>query len=838
MGAAAGRAKSGARADAPPPAWVTAYHAEHIAAARARVAAEGGNWVPGWTGLTRYAPEALAARLGYRPPPGTARTQPPAGASGFPCRTDLPDYFSWRDAGGLTAVKDQGNCGSCWIFGALGALEGVVLQTTGDTLDLSEQQILSCVTYGYGCAGGWPSLAWDYIRHFGAARESCFPYTANDLTPCADEGCLPAAATQTWFDVPNGIDELKTAIYELGPLATTMHVYPDLYYYTGGCYAHSGDQPNNHCVTLVGWDDVACAGQGAWLIKNSWGTDWGDAGYGWIRYGSSGIGVASQFVAYHSGQDLELLSVAVDDAGAGDGDGWLDPGETAELEITLRNGVLAEDRAGIIAVVESLSPEVTVVRRQAAGGSAAAGDSVRLSPAFRVTVSPFAAVGSEVRLRVASLAIGGGTAVDTVALPIGDLPVLFVDDDGATIVDEFFADAFDAGGYRYRLWDTQRQGTPSAALMARHSVVVWATGLAGTLEPEDQVELAAYLDQGGALLISGQDIGWFLNDAGGAADRVFYETYLRAGYIADDSGFTHVYGAVGDPLGDGFSFDLGGGSGSRAQDYPSWIVAQGDAIEFLIYSLDVPAAVRYAGDYRLVYLAFGLEAINAAQDRRDLLAASLEWLVADWPDRDAPSVTVLAPNGGESFDFLEETWVRWEASDASGVAAVDVQLSRDGGATFTETLGEDLAGSDSLLWCVSGTGSAACRLRVCARDGNGLAAYDDSDADFTVAQPPATVDPRLAPVAWAPPTPNPFQSITTIQLQLTAAADLSLTLHDVAGRAVKRLHHGQLGAGRHAFHWGGRDRAGHPLPAGIYFLRLESIDPRVVRQTARLVLVR
>lgn len=816
------------------------FHAAGIEAARAEARASGDSWSADWTSMTRYSPAELEAMLAWRPPVGWERRWQGEQRAPYRVRYDLPDSFNWFGLGGMTPVKDQGSCGSCWDFGAVGALEAMIRIETGEELDLSEQQILSCATYGWGCGGGWTNIVWEHFRNGGAAEEACFPYQANDLIVCSEAGCPRVATARTWIDIPGDIDAIKTAIYEHGPVTSGFSVRSSFYYYDSGCYTIEGDTPNNHCMVICGWSDAICD-EGAWLVKNSWGEEWGIDGYCWIAYGKSGIGTDVQQVYYYPGTEIELAGGIVEDGDSGDGDGWLDPGEEVELRVRLRNGVLAEPRGSIVSVLVSESPEVTVLRRQGECEDLARGAYGEVEPAFRVAVDRYAAVGGRARLRVGVIAAGGYAMSDTFSLPIGDLPILLVDDDGSTVADPFFRAALEANGRLYRHWDTSLQGPPTTELLQAHAVTIWATGLSGNLEDPDQAAVIPYLEGGGALLVSGQDIGWWMNEAGDSGDLAFYQDYLHAQYLADDSGYRSMEGVAGDPVADGLAFDLGGGEGSRAQDYPSWIQAREGAEEILHYAPDCAGALRCEGDYRLVYLAFGLEAIDALEDQRLLLDRALDWLVPQWPDLDPPQVTLLSPDGGEVWDFLDEVEITWDAGDESGIAGIDLYLSRDGGASYEECLAENEDNDGSFPWRVVGTGSTECRVRVAARDSLGLSAYDDSAEPFTILQPPADVDGLSGGAAAAffeVDAPPRFGGIASLRLSLSATAAVRLTIHDLSGRELIRLHDGPLAAGDWSFAWDGRDAAGRALAGGVYFARLQSSEPSLGERSARLLLVR
>jgi hypothetical protein len=258
------------------------------------------HWTAGQTSMMDLPLEERHQRLGVIVPEDVKRrfaaidTLPP------PMLLDTQSYFDWRDLGGVTSVKDQGQCGSCWDFAATGAFESAIKIADGIGYDLSEQQVLSCNAGHSSCDGGWMADAYDLFMNYGAVGESCMPYGANDRIPCTQDQCV-ILATLTWYeDVPNNVNSIKNALM-YGPLSTTFTVYDDFYGYRSGCYEHSGGEPINHAVVIVGWDDDMCDGQGAWIVKNSWGEGWGMHGYFYIKYGSADIGSYTQRPIYREG---------------------------------------------------------------------------------------------------------------------------------------------------------------------------------------------------------------------------------------------------------------------------------------------------------------------------------------------------------------------------------------------------------------------------------------------------------------------------------------------------------------------------------------------------------
>lgn len=217
----------------------------------------------------------------------------------MPAVTATQAVFDWRLLGGVTPVKDQGGCGSCWAFAATGGFESAYLIATGEVEDFSEQAIVSCDQFSNGCEGGWTGSAYDHFVSAGAKDESCMPYQADDSVPCTEDECETIAYLDGYQPLPNNVDFIK-AYLALGPVSTSYTVYDDFYAYQRGCYEHADTDPTNHAVLIVGWDDNECNGLGAWICKNSWGPGFGRlGGYFYIKYGSAAIGSSSLIPFYN-----------------------------------------------------------------------------------------------------------------------------------------------------------------------------------------------------------------------------------------------------------------------------------------------------------------------------------------------------------------------------------------------------------------------------------------------------------------------------------------------------------------------------------------------------------
>jgi C1A family cysteine protease len=269
----------------------------------------------------------------------------------------LPE-FDWRNRGlDVGQVMNQGTCGSCWAFAAVGVyhaswkleqmrtgekiLELIVPEYSSFHRQPSVQQLLNCLGKAKGdCRAGWHGAAFAYMvnshvphipdrlvwkKYEKAAIEE---YTGR-LSFCTDplrnrqvrRGGIPVVPLQgpdaaprlmknsdlwltaqdralAWgyvnkpFDQLPTVEQLKSALVENGPLAATVNADYCFSVYKSGVFNAQNNRSVNHVLMLIGWDDA----KGAWLVKNSWGKEWGEDGYAWIKYGSNNIGLFAAWI--------------------------------------------------------------------------------------------------------------------------------------------------------------------------------------------------------------------------------------------------------------------------------------------------------------------------------------------------------------------------------------------------------------------------------------------------------------------------------------------------------------------------------------------------------------
>lgn len=195
--------------------------------------------------------------------------------------SSLPESFDWRDMGGVTSVKNQGQCGSCWSFSAAGAMEGAWFLSSGNLVNISEQQLIDCSKiYGnLGCNGGLMDSAFEYAIDNGMCLYDSAPYEM-ETGKCSDvSNCEKVAFFDHCVDVtPNNQVHLKEALI-YAPVSIAIEADTRVFqFYSGGIITSDSCGTNlDHGVLIVAYGEES--GTEYWTVKNSWGSSWGEAGY-------------------------------------------------------------------------------------------------------------------------------------------------------------------------------------------------------------------------------------------------------------------------------------------------------------------------------------------------------------------------------------------------------------------------------------------------------------------------------------------------------------------------------------------------------------------------------
>jgi len=244
----------------------------------------GAQWVAESNEISALSKEEIKKRLGVIIPSDVATRAKRTYAR----REKLPASLDWRNNKGtfVTPVKNQGDCGSCWAFSSTAAFESQVLISTGQSKDLSEQIVVSCSGAG-SCDGGSLDGPSDFFKNTGTNIETCYPYTATDGS--CNNACANWRSNtfriDSWNEVAATVSDIKNAVFTSGPVVTAFLVFEDFGSYKSGVYSYvKGKYLGGHAVLIVGWDDS----QSCFIVKNSWGTGWGDSGYFKIAYSEVG----------------------------------------------------------------------------------------------------------------------------------------------------------------------------------------------------------------------------------------------------------------------------------------------------------------------------------------------------------------------------------------------------------------------------------------------------------------------------------------------------------------------------------------------------------------------
>lgn len=285
----------------------------------------GANWQAGPTSVSQYygvQTDAGGGRFGLRFDPTASqkdvtkarRNEPNL----FKVAVPPPARIDWRNHGSknyVTRIKNQGSLGTCVAFAVCACLESrtrIALGKANHPIDLSEAHLFACGD-GDWVNGWYADSALKLARTMGIGKEADLPYTGM-IQAC--QKIKPVVKVKSFINASSTIARKQALM--LGPVVAGMQVFDDFLTYQSGVYRHvSGDSQGWHAISVVGYNDA----EGCWIAKNSWGADFGEAGFFRIAYGECGIDTSSMFQS----PDITVVSNQPADDGSDGGDGGLTP---------------------------------------------------------------------------------------------------------------------------------------------------------------------------------------------------------------------------------------------------------------------------------------------------------------------------------------------------------------------------------------------------------------------------------------------------------------------------------------------------------------------------------
>ncbi len=587
------------------------------------LAAQGTGWIAGHTSVSDLSYEEKLNRLGWIPNPK------PGFAPYFVPKRDpktLPTKLDWRDNGGdfVTGVRDQEDCGSCYAFAGVGAVESawaIALGMDNPTLDLSEQFIVSCESL-LGCSGGWSEDVLLTAKAIGIPDEWCMDYSAydEDCDRKCDDWALRTLALEDYqivLEDPADTEEeylqIMQALQE-GPVSVSFDVHEDFFYYEGGIYSQSGAYMGGHAVVLVGYD----ADARYWICKNSWGSGWGESGYFRIRWGSSNLG------------DETLLPITPECTNEKLAIRPMLPAQNfirySLLDMPMKVRVTSDCLRGVAGAL--LSAEVLGVSipfyDDGLHDDEAANDGIfgGTFPASLLQRGPIEIVleATHPLYESAEFTLNGHLKYPA--------DLLIVSDDGDFNAIDTYGPIFDVLGIDYDVWDTTEQRRWPLEDMLDAPAVFWFTGpsLSNFFRETESAAISEYLDAGGNLLIIGQDLLQNIYDL----QWQFTRNYIKVARYWNDTQYENVGGIAGDFLTDG----LGGELNMPFTNWVDTIKPMDEAVETWLNGNGKITGLRYppeydgVADYRLVFSGFPLEALPVDQ-MTTYLQRVMDWFYHD-----------------------------------------------------------------------------------------------------------------------------------------------------------------------------------------------------------------
>ena len=544
---------------------------------------------------------------------------------------------------------------------------------------------------------------------------------------------------------------------------------------------------------------------------------------------------------------LSLVDFTVEDpAPGGNGNNLPEPGESCELWVELQNGEIFAPATDITGALSTTDPGISITTNQASFPNIAPGASgTNEDSPFVFEVAPdFEAHAVEFRMDITANG-GAYTSFVTFSFMVGIPQILLVDDDGGSSYESTYTETLDEIDRVYDVWEVETQGVPTGTHLSNYNTVIWFTGMeTAPINADEQTALAYYMDYGGKLLLTSENIG---DDIG---STTFYTDYMHAQHGEDHISVIQMEGVEGDPISDNMQLLLVGGAfwpESQSSIFP-------DAEAFPIFTYNNTTqdcgGLRYSGDYHLVYLPFPLECVSPVAigftHIDEALQAILEWFDSLSGSQITITLTpyntpIQIPANGGNLEFniaavndssasvTVDVWTMVtlpngtpygpliDVSDFVLTAGMNIERDRvqavpasapAGDYTYDAYLGDypdDIWSEDHFPF-----------EKLTVSDG-GIVVNDWEQWGENFADGENSVLVVIDDFTLYPACPNPFNPSTVISYQLAADSYVELKVYDIMGREVQSLFRGQRPAGQYEAVFDGSG-----LRSGVYFVRLEA----------------